>query len=127
MDFMKNNSNTEQDEFSLAVAEWRRAQVVFCSPSWKGRPLARHYCENLSSKPEFKDKLAALLSDKNQIVVAYVLLTLDLMQSETSLTVPEELFGRRDQITTMTGSFANKSEIGAFAKHLRKGTSNQVS
>lgn len=117
---MTDSPEEQQDELSLAVAAWRKAQVLYYSVSWKGRPAARHFAEVLSFRPDLEGKLIELLKAENQLVVAYSLLTLELMNSSALGTLPDDLLERKAKVTIREGSFSDQMELGAFARHVKK-------
>lgn len=103
-----------------AVRVWAKAQVVYDSPSWKGHPPARALVEQVASVPECHDGLVALLSSSSQLVVAYTLRTLELMDSPALAALPDELLERRQQVTFLCGSFKNSMDLGGLARQIRK-------
>jgi hypothetical protein len=117
---MSNDSQSGNSILDQAVKEWGQAQVLFESPAWKGKPVARHLVDLLKDRPDLEVDLIALLNHNNQLVVAYSLLTLDKMNSPALGKLPPELFQRGDKITQMMGSFADKLELKAFARHIQK-------
>ena len=111
-----------------AVEVWKKAQVVYQSPSWEGRPEARAFAERIAAEfRQCEHKLVKLLSHENQLVVAYALLTLQLMGSESLRTLPAELLQRRSKITLRTGSFSTSMDVGGLARQLQKSESAATS
>src|SRR5690242_8194117 len=84
---------------------WSEAQVVFDGPSWEGNPPARALVERVAAVPECHDGLLALLASPRQLVVAHALQALELMGSPALAELPDELCGRRQQVTVQCGSF----------------------
>jgi len=117
---MNIDPNSEEDVLALAVDAWSKAQIVACRSAWKGHPLGAHFSEVLSQRPDLEDRLIVLLKSEHQLVVAYALLTLELMKSPALGCLPEELLTRKEKVTIVTGSFADKMELGAFARHIQK-------
>jgi hypothetical protein len=76
--------------------------------------------EILTARPDLEEKLLELLNHPHQLVVAYALLTLDRMESSTLKNLPEELLKRKEKVSLITGSFSQKMELGAFARHIQK-------
>jgi len=103
-----------------AAQVWAKAQVVYESPSWDGHPPARVQVEQIARCPECHGGLIALLSSPCQLVVAYVLETLELMGSPALAELPDELLERRQQVTFVMGSFKNSMDLGGLARQLRK-------
>ena len=80
------------DLLQRAIALWRKAQVLYQGHSWQGQPEALAIVEQIAAgHPECEPMLADLLLDGNQLVVAYVLLTLEFMQSPVLLNLPAAL------------------------------------
>jgi hypothetical protein len=104
-----------------AVALWRKAQVLHEVPSWKGQPEARALAERIAaSHAASESALAALLLDSNQLVVAYALLTLELMRSPVLRDLPSELLQRRSNITIVSGSVKTGMDLGGLARQIQK-------
>jgi hypothetical protein len=103
-----------------AFALWRKAQVVHQAPSWDGKPEARALAEEIAaSHPECEAHLAAALTNESALVVAYALLSLELMNSRLLQSLPEALLQRRSNITLVTGSFKNGMDLGGLARQLQ--------
>ena len=116
------NENAGSDAIDRAVAVWKKAQVVYQSPSWEGKPEPRALAERIASKHrDCEDKLLPLLADDNQLVVAYALLTLQLMGSQSLGSLPAAVLKRQSKITLKTGSFSISTDVGGFARQLQKG------
>jgi hypothetical protein len=111
---------SDEELLTKAVAEWEAAQILFAGPAWNGQPMARHLAELIGDRPSLEPKLVQLLGHESQLVSAYSLLTLDLMDSRFVEHLPGNVFGRREKITTLMGSFSDKMELGAFARHIAK-------
>lgn len=103
-----------------ATRIWMNAQIVYESPSWEGHPPARALVEQLARLPQCHDGLVALLSSANQLVVAYALQTLELMESSVLTELPDEVLERRQKATFQCGSFKNSMDLGGFARQIRK-------
>jgi len=113
--------DAECDIIAKAVQIWKKAQVVYQEPSWDGQPPARAIAEEIArSYPECEQKLVDLLVDNHQLVVAYALLTLEIMRSATLQNLPPELLERRSNIKLMTGSIANAMDLGGLARQIQK-------
>src|SRR5262245_49901614 len=79
-----------------AIPLWRKAQVLYQGLSWRGQPEALAIAEQIGAgHPECEPMLSALLLESNQLIVAYALLALELMQSSVLLNLPAELLQRR--------------------------------
>jgi hypothetical protein len=104
-----------------AARVWAKAQLVWEEPSWEGHPEARAVAEEVAAGSlEWQEALVGLLSSPNQLVVAYALLTLEMMGSLALAELPEELMSRRGSVTFQFGSFRNAMSIGDYAGQLRK-------
>ena len=103
-----------------AIAVWRKAQVVHESPAWEGQPEARAIVEALAQHPEVEHAVYELLADPSQLVVAYSLLTLELMGSGKLADLPEHLLANRSNITLVLGSFKSGMDLGGLARQLQK-------
>jgi hypothetical protein len=103
-----------------AARIWAKAQIVYESPSREGHPQARALVEQLAHLPECHDGQLALLSSPSQLVVAHALQTLELMGSRALAELPDELLGRREQVTFQCGSFRNSMDLGGLARQIRK-------
>src|SRR6266550_2347889 len=95
-----------------AARVWAKAQVVYESPSWEGHPAARALVEQIAQVPACHDGLITLLSSPSQLVVAYALQTLQLMGSAALAELPDELLDRRQQVTSVCGSFKQSMDLG---------------
>jgi hypothetical protein len=104
-----------------AVALWRKAQVVYEGPTQVGflEPLAAVF-EIAKGHPNCHDELVGLLSSDSQLVVAYALLTLQMMGSPVLANLPENLLKRREQVTLDIGSFRNSMDLGGLARQVQK-------
>jgi hypothetical protein len=104
-----------------AVGLWRKAQVVHAGPTLLGLPEPLGAVFKIAGgDPECHDGLVRLLSEGNQLVVAYALLTLQMMGSGVLENLPEELLGRREKVTIHTGSFRNSMDLGGLARQVQK-------
>lgn len=113
--------DSQEDLLAKAISEWEGAQYLFAAPAWNGQPLARHFAELLRGHADLEARLVELFSHRSQLVSAYSLLTLDLMDSRELEHLPGSLLERREKITKLMGSFADKMELGAFARQMQKG------
>lgn len=111
---------SDEDLLTKAVEEWERAQILFAGPAWNGQPEARHFTELLRDRLDLESELVELLNHKSQLVAAYSLIALDLMDSQALENLPGSLLGRHEKITTHMGSFSDKMELGAFARQIQK-------
>jgi len=115
------NSVEECELLDRAIGAWQKAQVLHEAPSWKGQPKARAIVEELAaSHPECEPALTSLLFDSRQLVVAYALLTLELMQSPSLQNLPTELLQRRSNITLVCGSIKTAMDLGGLARRVQK-------
>jgi hypothetical protein len=103
-----------------AARVWARAQTVHNGPSWQGQPPARALVEQVAGVPECHDGLVALLQAPSQLVVAHALQALELMRSPALAELPDELCGRRQQVTFQCGSFRTSMDLGGYARQIRK-------
>ena len=103
-----------------AVRVWRKAQIVHMAPSWDGRPEARAIIEELACHAESESSLFGLLKDPSQLVVAYSLMTLELMGSNRLKELPPALLANRSKITLMAGSFRMDMDLGGLARDVQK-------
>jgi hypothetical protein len=110
----------QNDPLEDAVAAWTKAQILFDSPSWNGKPAGRNFAEMLSERRDLEPQLCNLLNHEDQLVVAYAILTLELMGSRVVGDLPKELLVRNEKVTVIMGSFGDKMELGAFARHRQK-------
>jgi hypothetical protein len=100
-----------------AVAIWRKAQILYETGSWRGKPEAVAIAEELAaSHPECESALASLLLDASQLVAAYALLTLELMDSPILQNIPPEVLQRRSRVTLTTGSINVTTDLGSLAR-----------
>jgi hypothetical protein len=122
------DGNVGCDIVDRAVEVWKKAQVLYQSPSWEGRPEARAFAERIATDfQEGEHKLVKLLEHENQLVVAYALLTLQLMGSRGLRALPAELLERRSKITLRTGSFSTSMDLGGLARQFQKSQSASAS
>ena len=103
-----------------AVARWSKAQVVYEGPTRAGIPEPLLLVDEVAARPDCHDALLSLLSSQNQLVVAYVLLTLRRMGSAALAELPKGLLERREKITLDCGSFRNSMDLGGLARQFRK-------
>jgi hypothetical protein len=113
-------SSASETLLAKAVPVWRKAQIVHQAPSWEGRPEARATAEELADHPEYEPFLFGLLADPSQLVVAYSLMTLELMGSIRLKELPPDLLTNRSKITLMVGSFRIGKELGGLAREVQK-------
>jgi hypothetical protein len=113
-------SSASETLLAKAVPVWRKAQIVHQAPSWEGRPEARAIAEELADHPEYEPFLFGLLADPSQLVVAYSLMTLELMGSIRLKELPPDLLTNRSKITLMVGSFRIGKELGGLAREVQK-------
>jgi hypothetical protein len=76
--------------------------------------------EALANHPECEDALFELLTNPSQLVVAYSLITLELMRSNKLAELPAELLTNRSKITLSLGSFRNSMDLGGLARQIQK-------
>lgn len=111
----------QQDPLLMeAVREWETAMVLCRGPAWKGKPAARHFVDLLKERPDLEQELVKLFDHKRQLVTAYSLFALELMDSKTLEHLPESLLARKEKVSIRMGSFGDKMELCAFARHLQK-------
>jgi hypothetical protein len=103
-----------------AARIWAKAQVVHEGPSWQGQPPARALVEQIAARPDCHDGLLALLGSPSQLVVAHALQALELLGSKALAALPDELCGRREQVTFQCGSFRTGMDLGGYARQIRK-------
>ena len=113
-------SSAGETLLAKAVPVWRKAQIVHQAPSWEGRPEARAIAEELAGYPECVPFLFNLLADPSQLVVAYSLMTLELMGSSRLKELPPDLLTNRSKITLMVGSVRIGKELGGLAREVQK-------
>jgi len=100
---------------------WRKAQVLYETPSWKGQPEARAIAEQIAgSHPECEPALASLIQDSSQLVAAYALLTLELMKSPVLQNIPPDVLQRRSKVTLVCGSVKTTMDLGGLARQIQK-------
>jgi hypothetical protein len=109
-----------EDFLAKAINVWKRAQILFLGPAWNCQPEARYVAELLRDRVDLEMKLIELLKHESQLVSAYSLVVLDLMDSQELGQLPEGLLGRKEKITTHMGSFSDKMELGAYARQIQK-------
>lgn len=104
-----------------AIVVWRKAQVLYETPSWKGQPEARAIAEQIAgSHPECEPALASLILDGSQLVAAYALLTLELMRSPVLQNIPLEVLQQRSNVTLVCGSVKTSMDLGGWARQIQK-------
>ena len=113
---------TPVDEIiSQARRVWAKSQVVYQEPSHQGKPEACYLMEQLvQCYPHCESKLVHLLGDVNQLVVAYALLTLEMLGSSVLCNLPPDLLDRRENLTLALGSFRIGMELGGLARQVQK-------
>jgi hypothetical protein len=114
-------SYDHSDLIDRATKVWQNAQLVYQSPSWDGKPEARAVAEEIGSTcPQCEPALVSLLCHESQLVVAYALLTLEMMGSAALLELPAEVLHRRSNITVSSGSFRIAMDVGGLARQIQK-------
>jgi hypothetical protein len=108
-----------------AVSVWVKAQVVHQEPAWEGRPQARAVAEELARRPDCEPLLLGLLGHGSQLVVAYALLTLELMGSPALRSLPAPLLERSSRVKLVMGSFGNGMTVGDLARQVQKRASER--
>jgi hypothetical protein len=116
---MVENKDNSEDLLVEAVSVWKKAQRVYSSLVWKGRPREGHLVQVLAERKDIESKLFDLLDCKDELVVAYVLVTLKKMDSESLNHLPLSLLERREIVREIDGSFAVEYELGEFAKTIQ--------
>jgi hypothetical protein len=115
------NQKAASDLLDEAVEHWKHSQVVHQSPSWNGQPEARALAERIASdSPESEQRLFELLGHENQLVVAYALVTLQLMNSARLVEIPRNLLESRSRVTLIAGSFSTSTDLGSLARQIQK-------
>jgi hypothetical protein len=76
--------------------------------------------EALAQHPGVEPAVYDMLSDPSQVVVAYSLITLELMGSHKLADLPEYLLANRSNITLILGSFRNGMNLGGLARMIQK-------
>lgn len=110
-----------------AVAIWRKAQIVYETGSWRGKPETVAVAEELAaSHAECGPALASLLLDASQLVAAYALLTLELMESPLLQHIPPEVLQRRSRVTLSTGSIHVTTDLGWLAREAQRRARERV-
>lgn len=103
-----------------AVKVWRKAQIVYVGPTRRGQSEARALVEELSRHPEYEASLFDLLAAPSQLIVAYSLMTLELMRSGRLKELPPELLTNRSNITISYGSVHIGEDLGSLAREVQK-------
>ena len=104
-----------------AIAIWRKAQVLFETGSWEGEPAAVAIAEELAAAhPECEPALVSLLLDASQLVAAYALMTLELMESPALRNLSPEVLQRGSRVTRTTGSIKDTQELGWLARRAQR-------
>lgn len=103
-----------------AVEVWKHDQLVNLTTTWKQEPQGHYLAETLSKRLDCEASLGQLLSHENEIVVAYSLVALEIMDSTLLGRLPNELIERKQFFTRLEGSFAIDYELGEFAKEIQK-------
>src|SRR5262245_12052926 len=105
-------SDEAADRLERAVGLWRKVQVVHEGPTRQGFPEPLEaMLEIARGHLECHDGLVRLLVENDQLVVAYALLTLQMMGSHVLEELPEGLLGR-EKITIDIGSFRSSMDLG---------------
>jgi hypothetical protein len=76
--------------------------------------------ELAASHSECGPALASLLLDASQLVAAYALQTLELMESPLLRDIPPEVLQRRSRVTITTGSIHMTTELGWLARRAQR-------
>jgi hypothetical protein len=122
------HTSQESDLVQRAITLWRKAQVLYQGCSWEGQPEALAIAEQIAAgNPECEPLLSALLSDRNQLVVAYALLTLELMRSPVLLELPAELLERRSSVMLAFTGVMTTTNLGALARQIQKRAKQRAS
>lgn len=109
------------DELEEIVRTWSKAQVMYDVPSFEGVPRARYLAESTAaSRPDLKEALLDLSTHENQLVAAYAILTLRLMDPESLALVPESVGSRKDRVTLQQGSFRLTTNLGDWLRRMRR-------
>jgi hypothetical protein len=103
-----------------AIKAWKKAQLLYAAPAWENQPEARAMVEKLATQPSCEESLYALLSDANQYVVAYSLMTLELMGSSKLRILPETLLENRSNVSFSIGSVRTSMDLGGYARQIKK-------
>ena len=113
-------SSGQETLLDRAVKVWRKAQIVYLTHPRLGRAEARVLVEELARHPEYESSLVDLLAAPSQLVVAYSLMTLELMGSRRLRSLPSDLLTNRSNITLSLGSFRNGMDLGSLARQVQK-------
>jgi hypothetical protein len=106
--------------FEEAIEVWGSAQVCYEAPP-RGPSKAWVLVTELAEDPEeFESLLIEGGRHQNQLVAAYCLQTLFEMRSESLATLGDSVLSRSEKVTFIMGSFSTKTELGAFARKLKK-------
>ena len=104
-----------------AVGLWRKAQVVHDGPTRPGFPESLEAVFEIARDHQnCHDDLVRLLASDSQLVVAYALLTLQMMGSRVLEDLPEDLLRRREKVTIDSGSFRTSMDLGGLPRQIRK-------
>ena len=105
-----------------AVGLWEKAQVLYATPTQSPElPAPLAVAQRIAGEyPQFHDALVSLLSSPQQLVVAYALMTLRMMNSPILAEVSDELLNRREKVTIAAGCFVNSMDLGGLARQYRK-------
>jgi hypothetical protein len=103
-----------------AASIWAKAQLLYEGPTRLGMPEALQLVEEIANVPDCHAGLVELLSSPQQLVVGYALMTLDRMGSPVLAELPDDLCGRRENISIQCGSFRTGMDLGGYARQVRK-------
>lgn len=109
-----------EDLISRAVEVWKHDQLVNLSPTWKQQPQGHYLVETLAKRRDSESRLGELLSHENELVVAYSLVALQMMDSALLGRLPKGLLESKQWIRKLRGSFAIDLELGEFAKEIQE-------
>jgi hypothetical protein len=111
-----------------AVRLWEKAQILYTAPTRSPQlPEQLAIAERIAAEyPQFHDAVVNLLSSSHQLVVAYSLMTLRIMNSPILAELSEELLNRREKVTVSAGCFVNSMDLGGLARQYRKEARRRV-
>jgi hypothetical protein len=105
---------------SQAVEVWKNGQTVNLSPIWKQHPQGHYLAKVLAERPDCEARLGEFLTHENELVVAYSLVALEMMDSRLLARLPKDLLERKQLFTSVRGSFGIEVELGEFANEIQK-------
>ena len=116
-----NDSNEHVDDLiSQAVEVWGHRRVVSLSMVGRQSPTGYYLAKVLSERPESEAKLGELLSHNNQIIVAYSLIALKMMDSALLGRLPKKLLDNKQLFTVVKGSFGEEYGLGEYAREIQQ-------